>query len=182
MSRPAIAVFGSSEPLPGAPLYEQALRLGRLLAEAGHPVVTGGYGGVMEAASRGAREAGGQTIGETCEIFRDRKPNGYVDREIATADLHARTQRLIELSAGFVILSGKAGTLSELALLWALQRAGCLAERRVVLLGDPWRELLRFLAERDLLEPAQLSVTRVAETPEQAVRELGGGPPAPKER
>ncbi len=74
-----IAVFGSSEPLEGEPLYEQARRVGALLAAAGYRVVTGGYGGVMEGASRGAIERGGEAIGVVCgAVFPARSPNRYL--------------------------------------------------------------------------------------------------------
>lgn len=171
---PAIAVFGSSDPQPGEPLYEQARRLGRLLAEAGHEVVTGGYGGVMEGASRGAREAGGRAIGVTCEVFRERRPNLYLNEIVPSPDLHERTKRLIELSGGFVVLPGKAGSLAELAMLWALHRAGCLGDRPVILLGAAWAALLQFLEQRDLLEREQLRIARLVHTPEEALAVLYG--------
>ena len=167
--RGTIAVFGSSEPAAGEPLYEQARRLGGLLAEAGYRVVTGGYGGVMEGASRGAVEAGGGTVGVACAIFRGREPNRYLERVIETADLHERTRELVALSDGFVVLSGKAGTLAELAFLWALHRAGCLDRRPVILLGDPWRHLLRHLVRAGILEGPQFDVTRVVDTPEETL-------------
>lgn len=169
---PAIAVFGSSEPAPGDPLYEQAHRLGGLIAAAGHVLVTGGYGGVMEAACAGAVGAGGRTVGVTCAIFAGREPNRFLTEEIRADDLFERTQKLIELAGGFVVLHGKSGTLAELALLWALDRAGCLNRRPVVLLGDGWSALLAFLRRCEMLEPAQRRITRVAGTPEQAMSQL----------
>ncbi len=171
-ARSAIAVFGSSEPAPGDPLYEQARRLGGLIASGGHVLVTGGYGGVMEAACAGAVEAGGRTIGVTCGIFAGREPNRFLSEEIRADDLFGRTQKLIELAGGFVVLHGKSGTLAELALLWALDRAGCLDRRPVVLLGDGWGALLAFLQRSEMLEPAQQRITRVAATPEEAMSEL----------
>jgi len=170
--RKGIAVFGSSEPRPGEPLYEQARRLGRLLAEAGFPVVSGGYGGVMEAASRGAREAGGETLGVTCAIFDWRRPNEHLGQVIETADLFERTRGLVEHSRGFVILPGKAGTLAELAFLWALHRAGCLSGRPVLLLGAQWNRLLSHLSDEGILDPTQLEMSRVVETPGEAVETL----------
>ena len=167
-----IAVFGSSEPVPGEPLYEQARRLGRLLAEAGFRVVSGGYGGVMEAASRGAREAGGATLGVTCAIFNRRRPNEHLGEVIETADLFARTRGLVEHSGGFVILPGKAGTLAELAFLWALHRAGCLTGRPVLLLGAQWKSLLNHLSDERILDSTQLETSRVVETPREAVEAL----------
>lgn len=169
-SKPSsIAVFGSSEPVEGDPLYDQARSVGRLLAGAGHPVVTGGYGGVMEGASRGAVEAGGRTVGVTCSIFREREPNPWVQSRIATADLHDRTRKLIEIADGFVVLFGKSGTLAELSFLWALHRAGCLDRSPVILLGDDWRHVLRHLVRAGILEASQFDVTRVVDTPEEAL-------------
>jgi uncharacterized protein (TIGR00730 family) len=169
-----IAVFGSSEPQPGEELYEQAYRLGELLAASGYRVINGGYGGVMEAASRGAREAGGQTLGVACSIFSWRRPNPFLTEVIEAPDLFARTRELVQRARGFVVLQGKSGTLAELAFLWALHRAGCLERRPVVLLGGGWHGLLRCLEAEGVLESSQLSVTRVVESPEAAVELLNG--------
>jgi len=168
----SIAVFGSSEPLPGDAPYEKARLTGGLLARAGAEVVTGGYGGVMEAASRGAKEAGGRTLGVTCEIFSKRTPNPWLDRHEPTPDLMLRTRELINASHGFLVLPGRSGTLAEMAQLWALDRAGCLGPRPVVLLGDTFREVVDLLAIRQILEPRQLQQTVFAATAELAVKAL----------
>ncbi len=165
----SIAVFGSSEPGPGEPLYRAAESLGRRLARSGFAVVTGGYGGVMEAASKGAREAGGRAIGVVCRIFPDREPNPWLTRVVDSVDLHERTRELIERAAGFVVLEGRAGTLAELAFLWALARAGQLGDRPVVLLGDPWEPLVALAAERGYLLDPELAVVRRAADPAAAV-------------
>jgi uncharacterized protein (TIGR00730 family) len=168
---PAVAVFGSSEALPGEPLYEAARHVGALLARGGSTVVTGGYGGVMEAASRGAREAGGSAVGVVCQGWseRGRSPNAYLSECVGTADLHERTRGLIERADAYLVLPGKSGTLAELTLLWALHRAGTLGDRPIVLLGPAWTPLLRHLVAWNMLEPPQLRATRVADTPEEAV-------------
>jgi uncharacterized protein (TIGR00730 family) len=170
--RPAIAVFGSSEPGPGDPLYEEARRVGALLASAGYDVVTGGYGGVMEGASRGAAEAGGRALGVTCAIFSGRAPNTYLSDRHETADLLARMGGLVDRARGFIVLHGKSGTLAELTLLWALHRAGSLGSRPVILLGGAWRPFLHHLVKGNMIEDEQLSITRVAENPEDAVGEV----------
>ena len=167
MQQIGISVFGSSEPEPGEPLFEKARALGRLLAEAGFCVVTGGYGGVMEGASRGAREAGGETLGITCELFQQRPPNAYLSRRISTPDLHDRTRLIIERSRGYVVLDGKAGTLAELAFVWALHRSGCLGSRPVILLDALWNDLVEGL--RPMLEGRALEMTHLAKTPEAAL-------------
>ena len=167
-----IAVFGSSEPIPGSAAYRTAYHLGSLLAAARHPVLTGGYGGVMEAASLGAREAGGRTIGVPCAIFDDRSPNPHLDEVVTATDLHDRTRELIDRAAGYVVLPGKSGTLAELAMLWALDRAGCSKGRPVVLLGAGWQPLVDLLERNDMLESSQVRNTHVTERPEEAVELL----------
>ena len=162
-------MFGSSEPLPGDALYEQARAVGALLAQAGYDVVTGGYGGVMEGASRGAAEAGGQAFGVTCSIFSARCPNPFLTDRHDTGDLLARTGALVERARGYIVLHGKSGTLAELTWLWALHRAGSLGRRPVILLGDAWRPFLHHLVKGNMIEDEQLSITRVAESPEDAV-------------
>jgi uncharacterized protein (TIGR00730 family) len=164
-----IAVFGSSEALPGEPAYEQARAIGRLLALAGFGVVTGGYGGVMEAASRGAAEGGGVPRGVVSAIFRDRAPNAYLGEIVDSPDLFERTRVLVLSARGYVVLPGKSGTLAELTLVWALHRAGSLDRRPVVLLGATWRPLLRHLAQAGMIEAEQFDVTRVVDTPEEAL-------------
>ena len=172
MAERGIAVFGSSEPSPGDPLFEQALRVGAALAGAGHAVVTGGYGGVMEGASRGAADRGGRAIGVTCSIFSDRQPNPFLTERIGTADLAERTHVLVERSRGFVVLDGKAGTLAELSFLWALQRAGCLDGRPVIVWSTRFQALLERLATESVLEPQQVRMTHVADSADDVLRIL----------
>ena len=167
-----IAVFGSSEPAPGDPLYERAFRLARLLAEAGYRVVNGGYGGVMEASTRGARSAGGPVLGVVCSIFKDRQPSAQLTEVVETPDLFSRTRELIRRSAGFVVLDGKAGTLAELTMLWAMHRAGCLYGRPVILLGTRWKGLLEQLERAGMVDSPQLDLVDLVEEPEQAVEAL----------
>lgn len=165
-----VAVFGSSEPRPGSEAYEVARHVGRLLAEAGYGVINGGYGGVMEGASRGAREAGGRVLGITCDNFGRGPGNRYLTEERREPDLYQRTRSLIEVSSAYIILPGKAGTLAETAFLWALHRAGALGGKPVVLLGSFWDGFVEELLERDVLEPSQANDTLRAATPEEAVR------------
>jgi uncharacterized protein (TIGR00730 family) len=169
---PAVAVFGSGDPAEGEPLYEEAREVGRLLARAGFLVVNGGYGGVMEASSRGAREGGGRSLGVTTSAFTRGGGNAFLSEERREPDLFLRTRRLIELSDAYIILRGKSGTLAELMLLWALNRGGILTSTRIVLLGEFWEELLDSLRGQDVIESNQMEITRMARTPEQAVEEI----------
>ncbi len=169
----AVAVFGSSEPAEGEPLYQLAREVGRRLALAGFTVVTGGYGGVMEAASRGAREAGGATVGITARALAPLRsgPNPYLTLHVEADDLFDRTRELMRRSAGYIILPGQAGTLAELAFLWALQRAR-LQRRPIVLLGGFWRALVAQVESLGLVEETQLALTHVVDTPEEAVAKI----------
>jgi len=106
----------------------------------------------------------------TCATFAGRAPNAFLSEIREGSDLHDRTRQLIDLASGFVVLEGKAGTLAELAFLWALQRAGCLGSRPVILLGDCYRELIPVLQRSLILEPAQLEQTRLVTAPEEALR------------
>ena len=164
-----VAVFGSSEPKAGEPLYEEARRVGFLLAKAGYAVVNGGYSGVMEGASRGAREAGGTAIGVTSKDLGRAGGNSYLSVEHAESNLFDRTRRLIEISSAYIILPGKAGTLAEASFLWALHRGRLLNGRAIVLLGPFWSGFVEQLVARNLLEPGQAAITMHAATPEEAV-------------
>lgn len=177
-----MGVFGGSEPVPGEPLYEQARRTGRLLARAGCVVLNGGYGGVMEAASRGAREADGHVVGVTVAAFRERAPNRYLIEERREPDLYARTRRLIEESDAFIILPGRSGTLAELTLVWALCRSRQIPDKPVALLGEPWAAFLEALRRLDFLEPRLLDLTRHTPSPEEAVAWALTDPPPLRSR
>jgi uncharacterized protein (TIGR00730 family) len=155
--------------MPGSPLYEEARQVGRLLVQSGCTVVNGGYGGVMEGASRGAREAGGEAVGVTTSFAGRGSSNPYLSVEHQEKDLFLRTRRLIELSRAFIILPGKSGTLSELTFLWALNRGGLLPTTRIVLLGDFWEKLLAPFTELGIYESGQRQITRLSRNPEKAV-------------
>jgi hypothetical protein len=172
-----VTVFGASDVEEGEPAYERARELGRLLAEQGVPVVSGGYGGVMEAASRGAAGAGGEAIGVTCQVFRGRTPNRFLSLEIEEPDLSARAGRLVALSRGSIVLAGSAGTLAELALLWASARAGVLPGP-IVIWDEGWSELFELLCERGRLDRPAVRVTVVAQDAEDAVRRVLAEAPA----
>ncbi len=139
-----ITVFGGSQPKPGSPAYDEALKLGRMLAERGHTVLTGGYIGTMEAVSRGAVEAGGHTVGVTCEeieTWRAVKPNGWVKEEIRRKTLLERLETLITVCDAAIALSGGPGTLAEIALMWNLMLVESLPRRPLVLVGDGWQSV-----------------------------------------
>ena len=118
-----ITVFGGAQPKEGSSGYEEARELGKLLAERGHAVLTGGYMGTMEAVSRGASEAGGHVIGVTCvdiEEWRKTSPNQWVKEERRKKSLMDRLYGLIDGCEAAIALPGGAGTLTEVSLMWNL--------------------------------------------------------------
>jgi len=136
-----VTVFGSSRPVEGDADYAQARELGRCLAERDFAVCSGGYGGVMEAASRGAKEAGGKTYGVTAEFF-GRKVNAWVDVEVKRKSWEERLFELIRLADGFVACKGGTGTLVELAVVWEMLNKSVMARKPFAVLGDFWQPIL----------------------------------------
>ncbi len=153
-SRPCIAVFGSSTVRPGEPAWELGLALGRELARAGADVMTGGYGGLMEACSQGAHEAGGHVVGVTVELFEQRGPvNRWVHERVHTHRLTERLEHLVGRATGYVVLPGSIGTLTELFLVWTLVSVRGRAHAPIVLLGEHWPAFLDSLRQPDLVVP-----------------------------
>jgi uncharacterized protein (TIGR00730 family) len=137
-----ITVFGGAQPKEGSEAYEEARELGKLLAEQGHAVLTGGYMGTMEAVSRGACEAGGHVIGVTCEdieAWRKTSANQWVKEERKRKSLMERLHGLIDGCDAAMALSGGAGTLTEVSLMWNLMIVESLPPRPLILIGRGWQ-------------------------------------------
>lgn len=140
-----VAIFGGATPQNEGASYEDALRLGRRLAQAGHVVLTGGYIGTMEAASRGAAEAGGHVIGVTCqeiETWRKVKPNAWVLEEWRFPSLHERLLAIIDGCDAAIALPGGVGTLLEIAMMWNRMIIDAMPLRPLILVGPEWRETI----------------------------------------
>ncbi|MCI0554479.1 MAG: LOG family protein [Anaerolineae bacterium] len=173
-----ISVFGGSQPKEDSTAYAEAKKLGRLLAQRGHTVLTGGYIGVMEAVSRGAHEAGGHVIGVTCEdieAWRPIKANSWVMEEIRKKTLLERLHTLIhECDAAFA-LPGGAGTLTEISLLWNLMIVESLHRRPLILVGSGWQSTFdQFFKEFDTYMPVhQREILSFAKDVQTAVDILG---------
>jgi uncharacterized protein (TIGR00730 family) len=141
-----ITVFGSSRPQEGDADYEQARVLGRVLAENGFAVCSGGYGGVMAGVSRGAKEAAGKTYGVTADFF-SAKVNPWVDVEVRVATWQERLFELIRLAHGFVACKGGTGTLVELAVVWEMLNKSVMTGKPFAALGDFWRPIIERVRE-----------------------------------
>ena len=154
-----ISVFGGSQAKEGSADYAEAIKLGSLLAQRGYVVLTGGYIGMMEAVSRGAREAGGHVIGVTCEdieTWRKVKANSWVLEEIRKKTLVERLHTLIHESDAALALPGGPGTLAEISLMWNLMVVESLHRRPLILVGDGWQSVFdQFFKGLDPYVPAQ---------------------------
>jgi uncharacterized protein (TIGR00730 family) len=150
---PCVTVFGSARFAAHHPYYALARELGARLARAGFTVMTGGGPGIMEAANRGAREAGGRSVGCNIELPREQKPNPYLDRFITFRHFYVRKLMLVKYSYAFVALPGGFGTLDEIFETATLIQTGKIQEFPLVLLGRAfWQPLLDFFRERLVAE------------------------------
>ncbi|MFI5174898.1 MAG: LOG family protein [Terriglobia bacterium] len=167
-----VTVFGSRSPQPQDPDYASARHLGKLLAERGYTICTGGYTGIMEATSLGAREAGGHTIGVTVETFRG-TANPFVVEEIRTQSLFSRLERLIALGEAYVVFRGGMGTLAELCLVWNLLQMGQVPSHRPVFLcGGFWNQFLEGWKQFTDTAHKDYALLNVVTTPEEIVEGL----------
>src|SRR6476660_5164365 len=137
-----VTIFGGAKCREHDAEYEQALRVGQLLAEAGFTICTGGYRGVMEAASRGAHERGGHVLGITMSQFKA-EPNPYLTEKVATPHFYDRLQHLITRSVAFIAIRGGMGTVTELSLVWNKIQTRVIEPRPLVLLGDCWLPVVK---------------------------------------
>jgi len=141
-----ITVFGSSRPREGDAEYEEARELGKRLARRGLAVCTGGYGGVMEGVSRGAKDEGGTTYGVTAEFF-ERAANEWVDSEVRVKTWEERLFELIRLADGYAVCKGGTGTLVELAVVWEMLNKSVISGKPIAVVGDFWQPILERVRE-----------------------------------
>jgi uncharacterized protein (TIGR00725 family) len=168
MNERIVTIFGGSKCRETDPAYAQALRVGELLADAGYTICTGGYSGVMEAASRGAHERGGRVIGITMNQFKA-EPNRYLTEKIPSEHFYERLQRLIVQSVGYIALRGGMGTVTEISLVWNKMQTRVLEPRPLVLLGDCWPPVVEAWQRHLAVSDSDVQILSFATTPEEAV-------------
>lgn len=166
-----ITVFGSARIQKDGKAYKEAYQLGKLLAEAGFVVCNGGYGGTMEASSRGAKEAGGETVGITTEVFGNSSPNQWLNVKSRAESYVERMMILTSLADAFVVLRGGIGTLTEMTFAWTLTAVGEL-RNPIILVGDAWRKTVEDLSKRLLIRKRDTAVLEIVKTPEEATEWL----------
>ena len=163
-----VSIFGGSKCQESDPEYAQARRVGQLLAESGYTVCTGGYQGVMEAASRGAHERGGHVLGIVMSQFKT-EPNRYLTEKVASAHFYERLQHLITRSVGFIAIRGGMGTVTELSLVWNKIQTRVIEPRPLVLLGECWPPVVKAWQDTLVVSDADLAALDFAISAEEAV-------------
>ena len=161
-----ITVFGSSKPINNEEQYLTAYKLGKQLAVNGFDICTGGFNGIMEAASKGAVEAGSEAIGVTVNLWNGRT-NKYVTKEIVCDTLFERINKLSELGDGFVILQGGTGTLLELAAVWEYCNKGLLESKPIACHSKIWNVIVSEMNQQMKLEGRNFEMVKVFETIEE---------------
>jgi len=171
---PCVTVFGSARLGEDDPAYPLALRIGELLAKAGFTVMTGGGPGLMEAANRGAREAGGRCVGCNIELPHEQLPNAYLDQVVSFRHFFIRKVMLVKYSYGFIALPGGFGTFDEVFEAATLIQTGKIADFPIVLVGtDFWGPLVGVLRDelvaRHTIASGDLEHLFVTDDPLEAV-------------
>lgn len=173
--RRAISIFGSARTQPGTPPYEAAAEMGRKLAQAGWATITGGGPGIMEAANKGAFEAGGTSVGLAIELPFESSMNKYVNLGINFRYFFVRKVMFLKYAQGFVAFPGGFGTLDELFEALTLTQTGKVTSFPIVLFGvDYWTPLLGFLREtmqeQGYISASDLDLFMVTDDVDEAVR------------
>jgi uncharacterized protein (TIGR00730 family) len=172
---PAVSVFGSARTKPDAPEYRMGMDVARGLVDAGYAVITGGGPGIMEAANRGASEAGGLSVGLGIELPFEQGMNDWVDLGVNFRYFFARKTCFVKYSQGFVVLPGGFGTFDELFESLTLVQTHKVTEFPIVLVGtDFWKGLLEWLAgpvlDMGTISKTDLDLIELVDDPADAVR------------
>jgi hypothetical protein len=171
----AVSIFGSARSRPGTVEYDLAVKIAKGLVEADYAIITGGGPGIMEAANKGANEAGGVSVGLGIELPLESGLNDYVNVGVEFRYFFVRKTVFVKYSQAFVVLPGGYGTLDELFEAITLVATGKITRFPIVLVGSSyWAGLLDWLKDRVLAEgmigPAELDLFTVADEPDEVVR------------
>ena len=171
---PCVTVFGSARFREGHPYYELTREVGRRLAEVGFTVMTGGGPGLMEAANRGAKEAGGYSVGSNIELPSEQKPNLYLDRWIEFPYFFVRKMMLLKYSYAFLAMPGGLGTLDEIFETAVLVQTGKMKDFPLVLIDKTyWGPMMTFMRDTLLahgtVDAADVTRSVLTDSPREAV-------------
>jgi uncharacterized protein (TIGR00730 family) len=166
-----ITIFGSSLPKQNDEEYKTAYMLGCELAKNGYSVCTGGYQGIMDAASKGAVENGAEAIGITVDLW-GAVPSKYLTREIKCTTLFERITKLVETGDGYVIMQGGTGTLLELAVVWELMNKNLSKTKPVACHSNMWNDIVKVMEKQIQKEGRKTGLIKPCDTVEQIVEYL----------
>jgi len=174
---PAASIFGSTRIKPGDDVYQKAEIIGRLLAENGFSVITGGGPGVMEAANKGASDAGGKSIGLNIELPLEQKPNPYANITLSFRYFFVRKVMFVKYAMAYIILPGGFGTMDELLESITLIQTHKIKPFPVILVGSKyWKGLLDWIKEVVLKEgrmsPADLDILQLIDEPAEIIKTI----------
>jgi len=173
---PCITVFGSARFKEGSPYYEKAREVGRAIAEMGFTTMTGGGPGIMEAANRGAFEAGGRSVGCNIELPFEQSPNPYMQTSITIRYFFVRKVLLLKYSYAFVVLPGGWGTMDEMFETLTLVQTGIIHNFPVVLMGkdyyQPLMDYLHFMAAQKTISDSDLQYVKLTDDIEEATAHI----------
>lgn len=170
---PAVTIFGSARFKPGEPFYESSRETGKAFAEAGFSVLTGGGPGAMEAANKGAFEAGGKSYGLNIILPHEQAPNPYVDDTISFDYFFVRKTMLVKYSCAYIVMPGGLGTLDELFEAATLIQCKKIGPFPLILVGKEFwsglRNYISYLADNGVFTPDEIGFSKIVDTPEEAV-------------
>jgi uncharacterized protein (TIGR00730 family) len=172
----AVTVFGSARFAETHPYYVMARELGRRLAEAGYAVITGGGPGIMEAATRGAKEGGGLTVGCNIVLPQEQRPNPYLDRVLHFHYFFVRKVMLLKYSSAFVAMPGGFGTLDEFFETLTLIQTGKIRRFPIVAMGHRYWDDIHVTARQTMIREGTIDPDEVealyTDSPEEAVAHI----------
>lgn len=174
---PAVSMFGSARVKPGNPAYDQAVEIARLLVKSGFNVISGGGPGVMEAANKGAAEAGGKSIGLNIQLPYEQKPNPFANVRLDFRYFFIRKVMFVKYAVAYVILPGGFGTLDEFTEAITLIQTRRIKPFPVILVNrNYWKGLLDWMRKvvcpECLISPEDMDIIQVIDEPEEVVRAI----------
>ena len=173
-----VSVFGSARTPAGSKYYASAEEVGKLLVQSGYGVITGGGPGIMEAASKGAFEAGGRSVGLNIELPMEQYPNPYQNESLAFRYFFVRKVCFLKYSSAVIVYPGGFGTLDELSEVLTMVQTGKINMIPIIFVGSEfWSGMVSWFKEQlaadGMISPGDLDLFKVVDTAEEAVRYLG---------
>ena len=172
-----VTVFGSARVKPGDPYYQMAEKLGRLLVQNGFSVITGGGPGIMEAANKGAAEAGGQSVGMNIKLPFEQKPNPYANLQIDYKYFFIRKVMFVKYAVAYIIMPGGYGTMDEFFEALTLIQTKRVKSFPVIVMGrEYWQGLLDWLKSvmlhKNMILPFDVEMIQIMDEPEEVVKHI----------